>query len=236
MRFLESIDLRRRLIFFASAVFLIAIGCQSEPSQTQTHTESHPEAGREESAKVGTPLIQEPGDGREKEAQSFTNDLSPEKVASLLREFLSRIEGYIELRQRMEQEVMKPDAEATAEAIQDYQRRLAERLIEARRGASQGDLFAEIQPWFRSTLNSTLTHTNKAVLIENVEELGARQIEPEVNIVYPKDHGLSFVFPKLLRVFPELPEDVQYRFAGTSLILLDRDTLLILDYLPEAYE
>lgn len=229
MRFLESSDLRRRLIFFASAVFLIAIGCQSEPSQTQSHTESQPEAGRGESAKVGTQ--------REKEAQSFTNDLSPGKVASLLREFRSRIEDYIELRQRMEQGVMKPDAEATAEAIQDYQRRLAERLIEARRGASQGDLFfAEIQPWFRSTINSTLTQTNKAVLIENVEELGARQIEPEVNIVYPKDHGLSFVFPKLLRVFPELPEDVQYRFAGTSLILLDRDTLLILDYLPEAYE
>jgi hypothetical protein len=40
--------------------------------------------------------------------------------------------------------------------------------------------------------------------------------------------------PSLLLALPQLPKQVRYRFVGTSLLLVDRENHLIVDYMTNA--
>ena len=55
-----------------------------------------------------------------------------------------------------------------------------------------------------------------------------------VNAVYPKNAPLSTVPPTLLLTLPKLPKDIEYRFVGRTLVLRDRESNLIIDYMKEA--
>ena len=56
-----------------------------------------------------------------------------------------------------------------------------------------------------------------------------------VNDFYPEGEPLGTVPPSLLQQLDPLPQELQYRFLATSLILLDVDTLLIVDVIPDAF-
>ena len=52
-----------------------------------------------------------------------------------------------------------------------------------------------------------------------------------VNIRYPDVVPLTTVPPQVLQTLPKLTEDLEYRFMGDSLILLDVHAHLIADYI-----
>jgi hypothetical protein len=56
----------------------------------------------------------------------------------------------------------------------------------------------------------------------------------EINGTYPEGNPLSTVPPNILAVLPRLPDDIQYRFLGRHLILLDTRANVILDRIPFA--
>jgi hypothetical protein len=56
----------------------------------------------------------------------------------------------------------------------------------------------------------------------------------QVNEFYPEGAPLATVPPLLLAQLPSLPPSLQYRFLGDALILLDVDTNLIVDFIPDA--
>jgi hypothetical protein len=56
-----------------------------------------------------------------------------------------------------------------------------------------------------------------------------------VNDFYPEGEPLGTVPPALLRQLDPLPQELQYRFLSTDLILLDVDTSLIVDVIPDAF-
>ena len=63
------------------------------------------------------------------------------------------------------------------------------------------------------------------------------QQPPTVNGLYPTDSpkgpaALPSFPPKLLALLPELPETVEYRFLGQSLVLRDAAANVIVDFLP----
>ena len=57
-----------------------------------------------------------------------------------------------------------------------------------------------------------------------------------VNDFYPEGEPLGTVPPSLLRQLDPLPPELQYRFLSNALILLDIDTALIVDFIPNAFE
>ena len=57
-----------------------------------------------------------------------------------------------------------------------------------------------------------------------------------INGTYPEDKPLSTVPPNILAVLPRLPDDIQYRFLGRHLILLDTRANVILDRIPFAIQ
>jgi hypothetical protein len=56
----------------------------------------------------------------------------------------------------------------------------------------------------------------------------------EINGTYPDGKPFSTVPGPILAVLPALPDDVQYRFLGRHLILLDIRANVILDRIPYA--
>ena len=101
----------------------------------------------------------------------------------------------------------------------------------ARDGARQGDIFtAAIGVEFREVLRLEMdADTWTAIMDDNPGEFSNR-----INGTYPGRRPLSTVPPNILARLPRLPEDVQYRFVGRHLILLDTRANLILDRIPYA--
>jgi hypothetical protein len=55
-----------------------------------------------------------------------------------------------------------------------------------------------------------------------------------VNIRYPDTVPLTTVPPQVLQTLPKLTEDIEYRFIGDQLILLDGHAHVIVDFIPDA--
>ena len=55
-----------------------------------------------------------------------------------------------------------------------------------------------------------------------------------VNSVYPERVPQQSMPPTLLMGLPKLPMELEYRLVGTTLVLRDNETNLIVDFLPEA--
>jgi hypothetical protein len=58
----------------------------------------------------------------------------------------------------------------------------------------------------------------------------------QINGTYPDEKPLSTVPPNILAALPRLPDDIQYRFLGRHLILLDTRANVILDRIPYAIQ
>ena len=57
----------------------------------------------------------------------------------------------------------------------------------------------------------------------------------QVNMRYPDTVPLSTVPPQVLANLPTLPEDLEYRFVGDRLILLDSHAHIIADYVEKVF-
>jgi hypothetical protein len=68
------------------------------------------------------------------------------------------------------------------------------------------------------------------ILDENPGNVGLR-----VNARYPDEIPLSTVPPQVLSSLPKLPEELDYRFIGERLILLDVHAHTIADYMDNAF-
>ena len=55
-----------------------------------------------------------------------------------------------------------------------------------------------------------------------------------VNARYPDQVPLSTMPPDVLENLPKLPKEVEYRFVGEHLILLDPDAHIVVDLMPRA--
>lgn len=55
---------------------------------------------------------------------------------------------------------------------------------------------------------------------------------PGINKNYPDRAALPTVPPLLLGNLPRLPDNLQYRFFGQHLVILDGDTEIVVDYVP----
>ena len=102
----------------------------------------------------------------------------------------------------------------------------AKKIRAARSDAREGDIFTPaISDSFKRALVDELDPgTCEAILDDNPGEFKHR-----INGSYPDGAPLSTVPANVLAVLPKLPDDLQYRFVGRHLVLLDGRSGLILD-------
>ena len=56
-------------------------------------------------------------------------------------------------------------------------------------------------------------------------------LRPVINKTMPDSAALATVPPVLLNNLPRLPDNLQYRFIGRHIVLIDGDTRLMMDYI-----
>jgi hypothetical protein len=160
-----------------------------------------------------------------------------------MKSFTQRVEEYARLRKTATDKMPILPKGAKPIEIEQHEQMLVTAIRGARASAKPGDVFTpECRPVFASILKSQLsgagTENNRAVAKQGnpgVEvEPGTTKPVVAVNAVYPKSASLSSVPATLLMQLPALPMSIEYRFVGNTLVLLDSESNLIIDYLKEA--
>jgi hypothetical protein len=153
------------------------------------------------------------------------------RVAHTSYTFRSRVSSYLTLRHSIA-DAAKRSVGATSEADLAVREAIAAGLREARRNAQPGDLLGP-------------DVTNQAIAAVRLDFARRTRAEreavlaevPQVDVVrvnerYPQDAPFATMPPLLLQQLAPLPPELQYRFLGTALVVLDVDTSIVVDVVP----
>ena len=156
--------------------------------------------------------------------------------AHTMAEFSKRVQEYAVLHNKIESALPKLPVKATPTEIDNHQRAFAAQLTAARAGARQGDLFTpEMQALVRKLLTGLFkTSEARAQLRASVMDENPTNVRVAVNSRYPDAVPISTMPPEILKSLPLLPEELEYRFVGETLILLDPHAHIVADFVSRA--
>jgi hypothetical protein len=160
------------------------------------------------------------------------------------REFMTRIAKYVAIQKKAMSGVpsLPRGGVTNVNLIIGREQKLAEAVRTLRPNAKLGDVFTpRVIQMFTSTIKAQVATENGDALKETILGEGNPQSSEEslekpqaivhvgVNATYPPEAPLSTMPASLLFALPELPESLEYRFVGHTLILRDREANLIVD-------
>ena len=146
--------------------------------------------------------------------------------------FQDRIAEYVNMRRQSARSLALRGVDPAASDPATLRQALADSIRLARRHARPGDIFysaiaPRILQLVRSELAAREPGERRAIFAEVPRVLSLR-----VNDRYPAGEPIATMPPGLLLLLPPLPPELQYRFLGRTLILLDVDASLVVDVLP----
>ena len=149
-----------------------------------------------------------------------------------------RLKEYVALHLRIERSMPNLPKEATPDQIDKNQRAFETRMRQARAAAKPGDIFTpQARPVITRLLATIFGGPDGKQLKASVR--GEDPVDPvalrlTVNGRYPDTVPLATVPPQVLQTLPKLTEDLEYRFVGDWLILLDTHAHVIADFIDNA--
>jgi hypothetical protein len=154
-------------------------------------------------------------------------------TARALADFREEVNEYVELHRKLEATLPDVPKEATPLQLDQRQRALATLIQNARRGATPGDIFErDSRPVIRKLLFAVFTGPDGTRLRASVnDENPGQAVKLTINGRYPDSIPVSTIPPRVLAVLPPLPPELEYRFIGSTLILLDVHAHIIVDYM-----
>ena len=160
-----------------------------------------------------------------------------EEEARVFKIFTARVQQYLKLQKDVEASLpaLKPTNEV--ERIAEHQHALARKIVQARHGARQGDIFTEqVTRQFRRIIRGEFQgpeaqHARRTIRQDDPSKVIVRL---HVNDVYPENIPLTTTPPTLLSKLPQLPQELAYRIVGRDLTLKDTKAGLIVDLIPNA--
>ena len=165
-------------------------------------------------------------DGRAEQSPDAVNPLAAAQV-----EFQKRLQDYLELREALSNKVKPLSPTPDSAELTTRQEALAAAMKGARKNAKQGDLVPKlIADQIANTVRADRQRrapVARSAALEEVPKLPA----PAINRTYPVEAALPTVPPLLLAKLPKLPDNLQYRFYGRHVVILDGDLQIITDYI-----
>ena len=153
--------------------------------------------------------------------------------AAALQEFQNRLNAYLKLREEFGRRLGSLSPTASSAELTARQESLAAALKTARKTAKQGDLIpAPVAALIAKIVVEDFHLRNPQLKQATLEEVPIRA-RPVINRTYPADAALPTVPPLLLKKLPLLPDNLQYRFFGRHVVILDGDTQIIVDYIAD---
>lgn len=145
--------------------------------------------------------------------------------------FKDHVQEYVALHEKLEATIPKLPQKATPQEVDANQRALAALIQTARADAKPGEFFTPgIQTLIKRVIGDVLAspggETVKGSIMD--ENPGLPQIL--VNEKYPSSVPLSTMPPQILERLPKLIGELEYRFIGPRLILVDTEADIILDF------
>jgi hypothetical protein len=153
----------------------------------------------------------------------------------VLHRFEQSIQQYMTVHRAVERQLPALTVTADARAIDLAITMRAAGMRLARATARQGDIFApETARVFRARIIKALESHDYLVadLLLPADEDGDAPPPPVVNGTFAWRTAIATP-PCVLATLPSLPEELQYRFVGRDLVLVDIEANLIVDVLPD---
>jgi hypothetical protein len=146
-----------------------------------------------------------------------------------------RVRDYIDLHTKLERSLPSLSKDATPQQIDRNQRAFEALMRNARATAKPGDIFTpEARPVILRLLATVFGGPEGKQLKSSIMDENPVGIKLSVNGRYPDVVPLSTVPPQVLQTLPKLSEDMEYRFIGDRLILLDTHAHVIADFIEDA--
>lgn len=149
-----------------------------------------------------------------------------------------RLREYVDLHVKLERSLPNLPKEATPAQIDKNQRAFEKLVREARATAKPGDIFTpEARPVIKRLLATVFggpdgQQLKASIMDENPVDPVALRLT--VNGRYPDTVPLTTIPPQVLQTLPQLTEDLEYRFVGDWLVLLDTHAHVIADFIDNA--
>lgn len=164
---------------------------------------------------------------------SARNTLEPRETAEL-NAFSKRVEAYVALRRKLKATLPALKTTNDPNKIEAQQRILATLIKVNRPKARQGEIFTPATGKVFRKLIHRAVKRDRDLKISIEDEDEERPVAVAVNGLYPESAPVATVPPQVLLSLPSLPDELEYRFVGRNLILLDHDPHVVVDYLPHA--
>jgi hypothetical protein len=156
--------------------------------------------------------------------------------AATIADFMKRVNEYVALHKQLERKLPALPDKATPQQMDTHERALAQLVQENRAGAKPRDIFTEpMQRIIRRLLRQVFRGAGGAQVKKEILEEYTEPVVVKVNGRYPDTVPLSTVPPQVLKGLPDLPEELEYRFVGDRLILLDPRAHIIVDYMERVF-
>jgi hypothetical protein len=145
--------------------------------------------------------------------------------------FEARVKDYRALCRTVSAKVPKLSNRATPEQIDEHQRALGELIKAARAGAKRGDLFTpDVEALVKRSLQAILAGPDAKIIKASIMDENPGVPNLSVNDRYPDAIPLSSMPPQVLESLPKLEEELEYRFIGERLALVDPESHIIIDF------
>lgn len=155
--------------------------------------------------------------------------------AQLIADFTRRVQEYVGIHTKADSTLSEFPKSATKEQIESHQRALGELIARARASATQGAIFTrDIRAHFRRQIGRALSGSDGADIRAAIMEDNPGPIKLRVNGTYPGTLPVTTMPPQVLSALPSLPKEIEYRFIGERLVLLDLHGQLVVDYMDDA--
>jgi hypothetical protein len=150
-------------------------------------------------------------------------------------DFQARVDAYVALHRKLEATLPQKAASPTPTQVDAHERALTRLIAQSRSRAQQGHIFTrESRAYFRRQIARALSGPDAAQIRDSIMDENPGKIRLSVNGRYPDEIPLSTMPPQLLASLPKLPDELEYRFIGDRLILLDVHAHLVVDYIDGA--
>jgi hypothetical protein len=151
--------------------------------------------------------------------------------AKSLVDFRARVDEFYALHKKLEATLPKLSKDATPQEIDRDQRSLAALIAAERAKVPQGALFTpDVQKIVRDILARLFVGADRRKLRESIMDENPGRIKLTVNGRYPDVVPLANMPADILKALPPLPEELEYRFVGDALILLDAHAHIVVDF------
>jgi len=159
----------------------------------------------------------------------------PNPDAQVIADFLDRVKRYEALHDKLESSLPNVPSPATPELVAQHQSAMERLLTRARAGARRGDIFTDpVRAYIRRQLSRVFSGPDGARVRATILDEDTRAVKLTVNSRYPSTMPVSTVPPQVLLVLPRLPDALEYRFVGDTLVLLDIHAGTVVDFMEKA--